>query len=124
MSTSSTMCAASAWCSPTGTTAPAISTSTNKAPKRARTRAAAAADGAAASAKRLREVGDQVVAVLDADRKADQRVGDAHARAPLRPHFVKNRMRDRNRQRSVVAEVGREHDAAQAIEKIEAVERR
>ena len=91
----------------------------------ARSYEAAAAESAAASAQRLREVGDQVVAVLDADRKADQRVGDAHRSRGAPAPF---RRRSCARPESPASGCRRGSTTStthlQAIQKIEAVERR
>ena len=58
--------------------------------------------------------------ILDADRHADQRIGDAHLRAARRAHLPEDRLRDGNRQRAVVAEVRRQHDDAQRGSGLEA----
>ena len=46
----------------------------------------------------LGEIVDQVGRVLDADGDPDQRFGNPHGGAALRPHFVKNGMRHRDHQ--------------------------
>ena len=56
------------------------------------------------------------------DRDADQRIGDAHLRATLGAHLPEDRVRDRYRERPVVAEIRRRHDDAEAIQEIEAVD--
>src|SRR6185437_9929777 len=50
----------------------------------------------ALSGKRLREIADQVGAILDPAGDADQRIGDAHRRAARGAHLPEDRVRHRN----------------------------
>ena len=90
--------------------------------RRGRTDARALDGRLACAVQRLREIGDQVVAILDADRDANEAVGDAHFRAALGAHLPEDRVRDRYRERAVVAQVRRRHDDVEAVEEIEAVD--
>ena len=65
---------------------------------------------------------DQVVAVLDPARNTDQRIGDAHRRAARGAHLPEDRVRHRDGERAVVAQVRRQHDDAEAVQEVEAVD--
>jgi hypothetical protein len=53
----------------------------------------------------LERSAEQVVAVFDAHGDADQRIVDAHAGPAFRPHLEIDRVRNRNRQGPVVAQI-------------------
>src|SRR5439155_27243617 len=69
--------------------------------------------------ERARKIADQIAAVLDPHRDANELVGNAHFRPSRRPHFPENRVRHRNRERSRVAEIRRRDDDGQPIENVE-----
>ena len=74
------------------------------------------------SSERLREIRKEVVAILDTHRDPDQRIDNTHARAALRPHLVIDGVGDGDRERAVVAKIGRQHDALQTVQEVEAIE--
>jgi hypothetical protein len=75
-----------------------------------------------AALQRAAEVVEQVGGVLDADRDADQRLGDAYAGAALGAHLVEDGVGHRDDQRARVTQVAGGDDQLQAVEEVEAVD--
>src|SRR5262245_60806435 len=70
----------------------------------------------------LLEICDQIVEILDAYRKPDQRFSNTHLGAALRSHFPIDGVRDRDREGPVIAQMARRNHELQAVEEIEAVD--
>src|SRR4030095_5487925 len=74
------------------------------------------------SSEGVREIREQIFAVLDADRDPDQRVTDAHRGAALGSHFPEDRVRHGNRNSAGVARVRRRDEYLQTVQEIEAID--
>jgi hypothetical protein len=72
--------------------------------------------------QRVREIAEQIVAIFDADGDSNQRVGDPHLGAARLAHLPEDRVRHRNRERAVVAEIRRKHDDAKPIQELERID--